>query len=253
MLRTSLERRGNGPGTRETGATQEKRTEAAVPRHSVPSRRTGNPGRRQSRLSIPGSQPPCETNCSESWRALSLKEEATAWAQRALLAKNALTTADSGLVEAAFTSKLAGFADGELNEEPLPSPPSPSDGAAIAGATKASVTIGPVASDLSPVAIPAQPPGKESSSLMREKRRRHPASAAAAPADNEVRSAAAEGAVGGVTRRFKVAAEGLVHLIPPLAYLLLGGRGSGDRAGPDHSQRRILDGVVNAQPLKAMQ
>src|SRR5882757_10894750 len=56
-----------------------------------------------------------------------------------------------------------------------------------------------------------------------------------------------EGAVGGVTRRFEVAAEGLAHLIPPLACLLLGGCGSGDRAGPDHSQQGILDGVVNTQ------
>jgi hypothetical protein len=119
------------------------------------------------------------------------QEEATAWAQRALGAKNALTTADSGLIEAAFAPKLAGFADGELNEEPLRSPPSPSDGAAIAGGTKASITIGPAASDLSPAAIPALPSGNESSSLMREKRRRHPASAAAASAGIEVRSPAA--------------------------------------------------------------
>src|SRR6266498_5763334 len=56
-----------------------------------------------------------------------------------------------------------------------------------------------------------------------------------------------EGAVGGVARRFEVAAEGLPHLIPPLARLLLGGCGGGDRAGTDHSQQRILDGVVNTQ------
>jgi Major Facilitator Superfamily len=40
-----------------------------------------------------------------------------------------------------------------------------------------------------------------------------------------------EGAVGSVARRFKVAAEGLTHLIPPLARLLLGGCGGGDRLG----------------------
>jgi hypothetical protein len=56
-----------------------------------------------------------------------------------------------------------------------------------------------------------------------------------------------EGAVGLVTGRFEVAAEGLAHLIPSLACLLLGGCGSGDRAGPDHSQQCILDGVVNTQ------
>src|SRR6266566_1545848 len=54
-----------------------------------------------------------------------------------------------------------------------------------------------------------------------------------------------ERAVGGVARRFEVAAEGLAHLISPLARLLLGGCGGGDRAGTDYSQQRILDGVVN--------
>src|SRR5947208_11071032 len=34
-----------------------------------------------------------------------------------------------------------------------------------------------------------------------------------------------EGAVGGVAHRFEVAAQGLAHLIPPLAHLLLGGCG----------------------------
>ena len=56
-----------------------------------------------------------------------------------------------------------------------------------------------------------------------------------------------KGAVGSVARRFEVAAEGPAHLIPPLARLLLGGCGGGDRAGTDHSQQRILDGVVNTQ------
>jgi ERF superfamily len=48
------------------------------------------------------------------------QEEATAWAQRVLGAKNTLITTDAGLVEAAFTAKLAGFGDGGLNEEPCP-------------------------------------------------------------------------------------------------------------------------------------
>jgi hypothetical protein len=60
-----------------------------------------------------------------------------------------------------------------------------------------------------------------------------------------------EGSVDGVARRFEVAAEGLGHMIPPLAHLLLGGWRGGDRAGTDHSQQRILDSVVN--PPKAMQ
>jgi hypothetical protein len=53
---------------------------------------------------------------------LASQEEATAWAQGALSAKNTLTTADSVLVEAAFAARLAGFGDGGLVEEPLPSP-----------------------------------------------------------------------------------------------------------------------------------
>ena len=57
-----------------------------------------------------------------------------------------------------------------------------------------------------------------------------------------------EGTVNGEARRFEVAAEGLAHLIPPLARLLLGGCGGGDHhAGTDHSQQRILDCVVNTQ------
>src|SRR6185312_7985711 len=59
-----------------------------------------------------------------------------------------------------------------------------------------------------------------------------------------------EGAVDGIARRFEVAPEGLAHLIPPLARLLLGGCGGVDRAGTDYSQQRILDGVVNTQTAK---
>jgi ERF superfamily len=55
--------------------------------------------------------------------SLASREEATAWAQGALGAKNTLTTADSVLVEAAFVAILTGFGDGGLNEEPMPSPP----------------------------------------------------------------------------------------------------------------------------------
>src|SRR5580658_10385191 len=60
-----------------------------------------------------------------------------------------------------------------------------------------------------------------------------------------------EGAVGGVARRFEVTAEGIAHMIEPLGRLLLGGCGGGDRAGTDHSQQRILDGVVNTPTAEA--
>jgi hypothetical protein len=81
--------------------------------------------------------------------SLNSRDEATAWAQRALGAKNTLTTADSGLVEAAFASRLAGFADGGSNEEPLPAPAGLSnDDPAIAAGTEASPTDGPIAPDV---------------------------------------------------------------------------------------------------------
>jgi ERF superfamily len=119
--------------------------------------------------------------------SLASREEATAWAQRALGPKNTLTTADSGLVEAAFASRLAALVDDGFNEEPPPSLPGPSDGASIAEATRSSATIGPVDSDrgLPPAAIPAQPAGRK------KRRRRHPASEAPAPAGDKIRSPAA--------------------------------------------------------------
>jgi hypothetical protein len=107
------------------------------------------------------------------------QEDATAWAQRALGAKNTLTNADAALVEAAFAAKLAGFGDGGFDKEPLTSPPR-QDGNAIAGTTEASSPIGPVASDsvLSLAAIPEHPSDRQ------KRRRRHPDSAAG----DEVRS-----------------------------------------------------------------
>jgi ERF superfamily len=44
--------------------------------------------------------------------ALASEEQATAWAQKAMAAKNTLTTGDSGLVEAAFAARLAELTDG---------------------------------------------------------------------------------------------------------------------------------------------
>ena len=48
-------------------------------------------------------------------------DEATAWAQHALGAKNNLRDIDAAVVEAAFASRMAKF--GESGEPPLPSPP----------------------------------------------------------------------------------------------------------------------------------
>ena len=115
---------------------------------------------------------------------LASREEATAWAQGALGAKNTLTTADSVLVEAEFAAKLAGF--GDDNEEPLPSPPGVSnDDAAVAGGAEAPATNQPAAPaiSLSPGANPTQPAEKEASNPLatntpRKRRGRRPTSAA---------------------------------------------------------------------------
>jgi len=62
-----------------------------------------------------------------------------------------------------------------------------------------------------------------------------------------------EGAVSGVARRFEVAAEGLARLIPPLAGLLLGGCGGGDRPGPTTVRNAFSMASSTRCPPKAMQ
>jgi hypothetical protein len=78
-------------------------------------------------------------------------EDATAWAQRALAAKNTLRDVDAAVVEAAFASRMAEL--GENGEAPLPSPSQTSEGlaegaeppgrAALMAALRASVGRGP--------------------------------------------------------------------------------------------------------------
>ncbi|HXI50897.1 MAG TPA: ERF family protein, partial [Candidatus Saccharimonadales bacterium] len=82
---------------------------------------------------------------------LASAEDATAWAQRALGAKNTLRDVDAAIVEAAFASRIAEL--GEDNELPLPSPPESGDGlpviagppgrAALMAALRASVDRSP--------------------------------------------------------------------------------------------------------------
>jgi ERF superfamily len=127
---------------------------------------------------------------------LASQEEATAWAQGALGAKNILTTADAGLVEAAFVAKLAGFGDGGLNEEPLPSDPGVSNNdAAIAGGSEAPATHQPASPDtqLSHAATAGQladnePSNPVTTNTRRKRRARRPASAAPTPAEDNDRS-----------------------------------------------------------------
>jgi ERF superfamily len=68
--------------------------------------------------------------------SLACQEEATAWAQGALGAKNTLTTTDSVLVEAEFAERLAGFGDEGLVPSPSPARVSDDD-AALAGGMQA--------------------------------------------------------------------------------------------------------------------
>src|SRR6516225_3281827 len=56
----------------------------------------------------------------------------------------------------------------------------------------------------------------------------------------------AEGPIGGKTRRFKIALERLAHLVPPLNSFRLCRNGG----GADDGEKRILDGVVDAQAAK---
>jgi hypothetical protein len=82
---------------------------------------------------------------------LASADEATAWAQRALGAKNTLRDIDAAIVESAFASRIAEL--GQDNELPLPSPPESGDGlpaiaespgrAALMAALRASVDHGP--------------------------------------------------------------------------------------------------------------
>jgi len=123
--------------------------------------------------------------------SLASQEEATAWAQGGLGAKNTLTTADSVLVEAEFAAKLAGFGDGGFVEEPLPSPPGVgNDDAAVAGGAEALGADQPAAPDiqLPSAATPAQLAENEPSNPLaspRKRRTRRTVSAAPAPTEGD--------------------------------------------------------------------
>ena len=56
-----------------------------------------------------------------------------------------------------------------------------------------------------------------------------------------------EGAVGGIARRFKIAAKRLADLIPLVRGLGGRGRRRGDGARSDHAEQRLFDGVVDPQ------
>ena len=57
---------------------------------------------------------------------------------------------------------------------------------------------------------------------------------------------------GRVARRFEIATERIAHLIPPFSSFHGGGIRSRDGAWTDDANRRFLDGIVGANPPKAM-
>jgi hypothetical protein len=59
-----------------------------------------------------------------------------------------------------------------------------------------------------------------------------------------------EGAIGCIARRFEIAQQRIAHLIAPLAGLPLGSDSGRDGAGLHNAQKRLLDGVVDAQAAK---
>jgi hypothetical protein len=77
---------------------------------------------------------------------LASAEDATAWAQRALGAKNTLGDLDAAVVEAAFSSRMAELGeDGEAAlpyGQGLPETPEPSGRAALMAALRASAELG---------------------------------------------------------------------------------------------------------------
>jgi hypothetical protein len=103
-------------------------------------------------------------------------EEATAWAQRFLGAKNTLTGADAAVVEAAFASRLAELERSGSAEVPLASSPAPGPGlaeteetpgrAALLAALRASVELN--------TANEAAGPSETSAAADRSTRKRRP-------------------------------------------------------------------------------
>jgi hypothetical protein len=79
----------------------------------------------------------------EEVRALATQDWATAWAQKAMAAKNTLTTADCGLVEAAFAARVA-----ELPDDGVVAAASPEAAAALASGDQSLLSTPLSAGDL---------------------------------------------------------------------------------------------------------
>jgi hypothetical protein len=60
----------------------------------------------------------------------------------------------------------------------------------------------------------------------------------------------AEGAIGRVTRSLEIAQKSRPHLVPLLASFLFGRSGGCDGTWTDNTEKRIFDGIVDAQAAK---
>jgi hypothetical protein len=150
----------------------------------------------------PGASAAVRDQLVQELAGLPSAREATAWAQRALGAKNTLRSADAAVVEAAFTSRLAELASSGPADVSLPSPPAGGAGDAITGETgetpsraallaalQASVELGTTKG----AAPPHETPSAERRSASKRRPRGHMLSTAAAPATVQPAAADARG------------------------------------------------------------
>ena len=164
MRRTFPDSRRRGHQRRATVSIGERSTEVVRPGPSArpgplaPSPRTASRGRRPNRPSLRRHRPPCAIGSVGNSPGLASTDEATAWAQRAIGAKNTLRDVDAAVVEAAFVSRMAEL--GEAVEASLPSTLEAGEGPAesteppgrteLMAALRASVEIGAVPEAASP-------------------------------------------------------------------------------------------------------
>jgi hypothetical protein len=117
----------------------------------------------------PGASAALRDQLVQELAGLRSQQEATAWAQRALGAKNTLRGGDAAVVEAAFASRLAELAINDSAEAPLPSSsaagpgdaklaePAEAPGVALLAALRASVEL----STAKEAALPSETPAAE--------------------------------------------------------------------------------------------
>jgi ERF superfamily len=88
--------------------------------------------------------------------ALASDEQATAWAHKAMAAKNILTTADCGIVEAGFAARLAVTDDGATEAAPLAAVADDAASASENGRCQSPLSFAPSSEDLAGDGLPGQ-------------------------------------------------------------------------------------------------